>query len=279
MIHEICPPSRRTRLWAILLTLIVAFGALTATAVPANASESDNAIVGALDSLQLLTPTEVGTTDTVEQMAQAAIEDAMGTLDPQSGLTVGGANSNSSVEMKPVTAAAGSVSTDGKVLTYSEDDSFGYALTGSGTKANAGYVVVNDEYAPTEFQFEVIVGGAPAQLSLENGGVTISDSNGSPANFVLPAWAKDASGKSLNSSYSVDGNVITQHVDHSGAVYPVVADPALACDFLFCTYMYSASQTSYIANYGSVGAALVAAGCAAIATVIAGALFPVIENC
>ncbi len=174
--------------------------------------------------------------------------------------------------MKPVTEAAASVTTDGKVLTYSDDDSFGFALTGSRAKANAGYVVVNDESAPKEFQFEVSVGGEPAQLSLENGGVSISDSSGSPANFVLPAWAKDASSQSLTTSYSVDGNVITQHVDHSGAVYPVVADPGLACDALFCTYMYTSGETATLANYGGLGVGLTAAGCTAVGTVIAGVL-------
>lgn len=253
----------------------IAVGALALgmlSAAPANAAESDEAIVGALDSLQLLEPTELASTDIVEPMTQAATGDARGALDAQSGLTVGGASGWSSVEMKPMTEAAASITPDGKVLTYSDDDSFGYALTGSGTKANAGYVVVNDTSAPEAYRFEISVGGKPAQLSLENGGVTISDSSGSPANFVLPAWAKDASGKSLTTSYSVDGNVITQHVDHRGASYPVVADPGLACDFLFCTYMYDRGQTSTIANYGGVGVGLTAAGCAAIATVIAGAL-------
>ncbi len=38
MLNKVQPPSRRTRLWAIVLTPILAIGALTATAVPANAA-------------------------------------------------------------------------------------------------------------------------------------------------------------------------------------------------------------------------------------------------
>lgn len=53
MTNKMQPPSRRTRLWAVLLTPILAFGALTATAVPANAAEPDEAIVEALDSLSI----------------------------------------------------------------------------------------------------------------------------------------------------------------------------------------------------------------------------------
>jgi len=40
-------------------------------------------------------------------------------------------------------------------------------------------------------------------------------------------WAKDASGRSLATSYSLDRTVLTQHVSTAGAVYPVVADPRL----------------------------------------------------
>lgn len=41
-------------------------------------------------------------------------------------------------------------------------------------------------------------------------------------------WAVDAAGTSLPTSYTVNGNVLTQNVDTAGATFPVVADPTTA---------------------------------------------------
>ena len=38
-------------------------------------------------------------------------------------------------------------------------------------------------------------------------------------------WATDADGKNLPTSYTLDGDQLTQHVETTGAVFPVVADP------------------------------------------------------
>jgi hypothetical protein len=66
------------------------------------------------------------------------------------------------------------------------------------------------------------------KLTLENrGGMTVSDSTGNFVNTILAPWAKDANGKNLPTSYSVSGDVVTQHVDPKGAAFPVVADPRL----------------------------------------------------
>lgn len=40
-------------------------------------------------------------------------------------------------------------------------------------------------------------------------------------------WAVDANGTALPTAYSLDGDTLTQHVDTDGAVYPIVADPAV----------------------------------------------------
>ncbi|ROS52552.1 hypothetical protein [Frigoribacterium sp. PhB24] len=46
------------------------------------------------------------------------------------------------------------------------------------------------------------------------------------AEFEQP-WAVDARGESLPTSYSIEGNTITQTVDTTDATFPVVADPKL----------------------------------------------------
>jgi Protein of unknown function (DUF2599) len=50
--------------------------------------------------------------------------------------------------------------------------------------------------------------------------------------FIAKPWAKDANGKELKTSYSVNDNILTQNIDLAGAVFPVVADPAYCGDVI-----------------------------------------------
>lgn len=45
---------------------------------------------------------------------------------------------------------------------------------------------------------------------------------------IEPAWAVDANGAPVPTSYDVTDGVLTQHVDTAGAAFPVVADPTWA---------------------------------------------------
>jgi len=195
---------------------------------------------------------------------------ALSSLDSTGGLRVKTRARAALLQLRPATRTQG-VIRDG-VLVFPESPSYGYALTTRDVGADAGYVVINNASAPTSYSFEVLVDGLPARLQLDGERVRIADSNGEFVNSINPAWAVDAERRSIPTSYSVHGNTLTQHVDHAGAAYPVVADPGLSCDWLFCTYMCTRSQTSFIADYGSVGAALVSAGCGAIAAWVGGAL-------
>lgn len=54
------------------------------------------------------------------------------------------------------------------------------------------------------------------------------DARGAVKVVFEPAWAKDAAGVSVPAHYTVEGNTLTQVVQHRGASdvsYPVVADP------------------------------------------------------
>src|SRR5438445_7651340 len=70
--------------------------------------------------------------------------------------------------------------------------------------------------------------------------------------------AHDATGRPLATSYSADRNVLTQHIDTAGAVFPVIADP------LF-TYGWGAYFNLTGSQVFAVGSALtVAYGAASI---------------
>ena len=62
---------------------------------------------------------------------------------------------------------------------------------------------------------------------LKDGGVFIYDKDKNMLGFFAPAWAIDKNGEKISTYYKIDGNTLTQVVDHldANAAYPIVADP------------------------------------------------------
>ncbi|MEV8149024.1 hypothetical protein AB0O52_12930 [Arthrobacter sp. NPDC080073] len=141
-------------------------------------------------------------------------------------------------------------------------DSYG-AVTGIGQQGlNASYIVINDPAAPSEYKFTI--GDETMRLVANaDGSIAVNDAVGKQVNYIQPAWAHDATGKKLATSYRVSGNVITQTVDHRGAQYPVTADPQVGCGFGWCSLYFNRWETTRLANggWGTLGGA--AAACAA----------------
>lgn len=87
--------------------------------------------------------------------------------------------------------------------------------------------ILEDRSAPTRFTYRVNTAGA-VKLVEENGFVAMKDPSGKLIGGFAPAWAFDASGKAVPTKYEINGNTITQVVEHRTAAnvtYPVVADP------------------------------------------------------
>ncbi len=80
--------------------------------------------------------------------------------------------------------------------------------------------------APTDFPFTLDVPDGGSIVPQPDGGYAIDDAAGAEIAHVDPPWAIDANGADVPVSYTLDGDVLTLHVDHQGAAYPVVADPA-----------------------------------------------------
>lgn len=86
-------------------------------------------------------------------------------------------------------------------------------------------------------------------------------------------WAVDANGQSVPTWYEVDGDTVTQVVDHVGmqAVYPVVADPEYGKSWLNSYIWFNRAETKTIAA-GGWGAATLTGLCTAVGGPIAGAV-------
>jgi hypothetical protein len=240
---------------------------LTATAIPAQAAAplQTNATVKALVTQGVVTATAETGRNSVDGASQAVSSVDRGvTLDPTVGLGV--RSHEGALTVTPVTGRS-AVQTTGDVLVYaSQDQSYDFALTKAGptATADAAYVVIHDGSAPTSYGFRFTVDGQPARLSVEAGTVVVRNAAGKVVNSVLPAWATDAAGKAIPTSYSVAGEVLTQTVEHRGAAYPVVADPRTACDWVYCTIEFNRSETRSIAGSSGTAAFLLAAGCKAL---------------
>lgn len=109
----------------------------------------------------------------------------------------------------------------------------------------AGFGVINSRSSKHAFSFDIKVDGKPASLSVgSTGGVLVSNSNGTPVNYIEAPWAKDANGKALATAYTVSGNRLTQTVSPTpDAVYPVVADPEFGWMGIFPVVKFNKAET------------------------------------
>lgn len=99
-------------------------------------------------------------------------------------------------------------------------------LTYDGKSAFFALIRINNADAATEYRFENAVPADVVVHTGEDGSILFLDAEGNQAGFISPAWAFDANGAAVPTSYRIDGTTLIQTVDHEGAAYPVIADPS-----------------------------------------------------
>lgn len=103
---------------------------------------------------------------------------------------------------------------------------------------------ITNSAAPTSYEYGLTL-PAGAKLELRsNGGVDVIGSDGKFLGGAAEPWAVDAAGTSLATHYEVEGQSITQVVEHAvaGVIYPVVADPWFGIDLYYSPYVSFVSQ-------------------------------------
>lgn len=123
------------------------------------------------------------------------------------------------------------------------------------------FTVLHGPLAPASFTYDLDLPPGTALVASPDGGANVVDGHGATVGSIAPAWAVDARGHRLPTSYHVLDDVLTQVVHHrGGASYPVVADPAYQrnCGIVTCTWYLSVAKTKEIARQLSVLAANVA---------------------
>lgn len=109
-------------------------------------------------------------------------------------------------------------------LEVTEGDDFSTAVQATGSGTFRALLHIESAAAPTEYAFEV--GDDTELIPLEDGGVSVRNRDGDLIGFFEPAWAVDAAGGSVATSYEVRDSTLVQHVAFtSSTAFPVVADP------------------------------------------------------
>ena len=171
----------------------------------------------------------------------------------------------------PGAEAAGdaSVLADGTVTYPAEDFSNAIVVSDIGVQM---LTTIADSSAPTTFEYEVAL--EPGQvLQIVDGGAAVVNADGTVAVSVADAWAVDANGAAVPTTYEVEGSTLVQHVDHTSdfVAYPVVADPFFLAPWVVRCLIgigLNGPQISRIASAGSPGAILAAFGFGALRCVL-----------
>ncbi|MFD7929602.1 hypothetical protein [Streptomyces sp. NPDC059742] len=213
----------------------------------------------------------------------ATVQSATGTADVASDSTRGKviATDRGLVTVTTPVSAEGRVSvaaSDGSSVTMT----LPAAVNAAGTTSAAGTTVYPNAAAHTDLATQATVdGGARALVTLKNvdapttqrfnlglpdGATLIADGTGgydivtsaggagvAVRGHIDAPWAKDANGKAVPTSYSLDGNTLVQTIETgTNTAYPVVADPHYTWGIVSGTVYFNKSETKVLALGGTV---------------------------
>ena len=118
-------------------------------------------------------------------------------------------------------------------------------------KDAATVITLADASAPTKYGFALkLPTGATTHLA-SDGSVVVLDQGGNPLGSFLKPWAKDATGKSLPTEYTLSGSTLTQIVHTEGATFPVTADPHYTWGWVSGTVYFNRAETLRIRTASS----------------------------
>ncbi len=133
---------------------------------------------------------------------------------------------------------------DGTVVRTGRDASTAVRVLTDGTVQ--AFVTLADARAATTYPFTFdLPAGRSIRPDRATGGLYITNQDGSAVTgYVDTPWAKDAAGRPLTTSYTVQGSTVIQHIDTTNARYPVVADPSFHTNCsVTCRFYFTRSST------------------------------------
>lgn len=152
----------------------------------------------------------------------------------------------------------GVLTDDGSVLYQDEASSFDVEVV-PGAESTRVLTILNDPSAPIEYVYD-FGEGFDVVVAPDGSAVALSTDSDAPFIGVAAPWAIDANGTSVPTRYEARGTTLVQIVDHSGASYPVTADPTYSLGWGAYAH-FNRSETATIAAAGW-GVAVLSGACA-----------------
>lgn len=133
-----------------------------------------------------------------------------------------------------------------KASTLTVDKLHSFVFAQRGDESGAGFVVINNEYAPRSFAFDFTFDGQPAEVVVaSDGSAVVMDAGGQVVNHIAAPWARDAEGKQVPTKYSASGNRLIQHIEFGKkTAFPVVADPQFSWVGIFPVVEFNKVETA-----------------------------------
>lgn len=89
------------------------------------------------------------------------------------------------------------------------------------------FTVIADATALNRYSYDLGLPAGASATAADDGSITVQAASGEAIGYIAAPWATNANGASVPTRYELQGNTLTQTVDHDGAAHPVTADPWL----------------------------------------------------
>ncbi|MGO2643131.1 hypothetical protein [Brevibacterium aurantiacum] len=138
-------------------------------------------------------------------------------------------------------------STDPGTVTYDNGNSTSSVVLVHDTGSVQVATVIDSAAAPSRYDYPIDLPEGSGLVLRDGGAVVIDDATGEVLGSFAAPWAKDATGKDVPTRYELDGQTLTQIVDHdSSFAYPVVADPT------YTTHVSYLSKSQVVTMYNGL---------------------------
>lgn len=153
------------------------------------------------------------------------------------GVTVAAGEGATTIGLPFSNEADRGVSTQPGTVTYDNGNATSSVVLVHDTGAVQVATVIDNAGAPTRFDYPLELPSASSLVLRGAGAAVVDDASGEVLGAFAAPWAKDANGKDVPTRYLVEGDTLTQIVDHSSDfAYPVVADPTYTTSVIWISH-------------------------------------------
>lgn len=143
-------------------------------------------------------------------------------------------------------ASAGST-TDPGTVTYDNGNATSSVVLVHDTGSVQVATIIDNADAPTRYDYPIDLPEGSSLVLKDGGAEVIDDATGEVVGRFAAPWAKDATGKDVPTHYELNGQSLTQVVDHNSSfAYPVVADP------MYKTYVSYLTKAQVVNMYNGL---------------------------